>query len=453
MTTTSLHTYIAAAAKQHLAVSSFTPSKSVSIRSLMPPKNKSKVETATPRPARWRFRLGDRVLAKIDEDSWKPGTISQVEYQEEGWDSDRFVPYQILIDPETSKEEQNYSDEDNRVYVFAPRDHDDVVRAMEKRFKVGDRVLARMDNDDWRTGTVSKLDYREDGWHPHRVAPYQILLDSKCRFDKTYVFAPADNSFSVRSVPEFARDMRAPYLRLGKSGEWIVVDAERGCRNCLDEGELCSHHHVCKDGIRCPLYHFCGSLGRTKTRLLKKLERKKKQSQLEASKMCPNCNCPHEASTWSLDDVIDFVEGEKAREGGSSAGGKTNKRRRKRKKKKKKGRRKSRETFRDPCTHMKRDCKVQDGQKATTKRCVAPFQVQAGFMPCECECHKIAQKGRQAVIEKLREGMDFEPLFKEEFFVQHSDPHEVEELEAFKSSLQILPVHKSCGQKQTMDER
>jgi hypothetical protein len=53
---------------------------------------------------------------------------------------------------------------------------------------------------------------------------------------------------------------------------------------------------------------------------------------------------------------------------------------------------------------------------------------------CECDCHEIAALGRQAVVAKLQEGVDFSSLFQDDVF-EHANEHELAELAAFKRRL------------------
>lgn len=118
-----------------------------------------------------------------------------------------------------------------------------IVRA--KRFKVGDRILALTDEHLWLAGTITGLDYYEDGWAAEDVSPYQILLDSECRWEKRYVFAPKDGDSCVRRIPASAHDLPAN-----------PKDAKE--KRCLEAGSRCPHYHDCTDGLTCPKYHNCG---------------------------------------------------------------------------------------------------------------------------------------------------------------------------------------------------
>ena len=94
--------------------------------------------------------------------------------------------------------------------------------AKQKRFKLGDRVLAAFreystDPISWKPGTIVVLDYdrshieytpAEAADNSGHLAPYQICLDSTCSV-KRYVFAPHDTDDCVRALT----DSSAPELQ------------------------------------------------------------------------------------------------------------------------------------------------------------------------------------------------------------------------------------------------
>lgn len=61
------------------------------------------------------------------------------------------------------------------------------------RFAVGARVECNC--GEWKTGTVVKLWYKEPGWPPEKVVPYQVKIDNG-----PTIFAPADNDICIRGV-------------------------------------------------------------------------------------------------------------------------------------------------------------------------------------------------------------------------------------------------------------
>ena len=156
----------------------------------------------------------------------------------------------------------------------------------KKRFQVGDRVLAKLDSQGWHAGTISKHDYLEE--HFAAPVPYQILLDSACRHDKHYIYAPDDSDDVVRAIPE---DVTV-----------FPEDPPEEVKHCNDAAKQCPLHHECADGIMCPLYHFCGKQGRMKTRMRRRLERGPKHSEPALP------GSTH--ADLSLAELLEFVEGE-----------------------------------------------------------------------------------------------------------------------------------------------
>jgi hypothetical protein len=64
---------------------------------------------------------------------------------------------------------------------------------VELRFNVGAAVFCRVGPDNWESGTISQLWYREDKWPDGAFAPYQIVLD-----DGRAIFAPFDSDQVIR---------------------------------------------------------------------------------------------------------------------------------------------------------------------------------------------------------------------------------------------------------------
>jgi hypothetical protein len=61
------------------------------------------------------------------------------------------------------------------------------------RFAVGARVCCRTGQNEWSSGTVVKLWYREGAWPAWKTAPYQVKLD-----DGHLIFAPQDSDELIR---------------------------------------------------------------------------------------------------------------------------------------------------------------------------------------------------------------------------------------------------------------
>ena len=250
-------------------------------------------------------------------------------------------------------------------------------RNKEKRFKIGDRVIANMEV--WCAGTVTEIDYREDNWEPERVSAYQILLDSECRFEQHYIHAPEDIDEYVRPMP--------------KSTKALLYDSRKDIK-CCGAGVKCPHFHVCDDTIKCPKYHFCGKRGKIKTAMWKKLaerdasnERKaaeKKNNNNNNNTCCQDGNC-NDIREKSIDAILDFI------------GVNTDEKKQGRKKIKKKKKKK------------KKSSKIRKSEERQKK------DEQKHQQDCECaNCKAIAAQGRKAIIAMLRKGMDFSPLFKED---------------------------------------
>lgn len=142
----------------------------------------------------YRFSVGDKVEAFLEDHTWKPGKITMLNYTEPGVTA----AYQIKLK--------------DKSYVYAEDDGEDLVRARVQtestpsnvsqsampmfspyRFRRGDRVLANMGT--WTPGTVIKLNYVERTFPPGKVAPYQILLDNNTR-----VYAENDTDAEVRAL-------------------------------------------------------------------------------------------------------------------------------------------------------------------------------------------------------------------------------------------------------------
>ena len=379
---------------------------------------------APPPPKAKRFKVGDRVLAFIDEhvDDWRAGTISRLDHKGGSADDYEVSPYQIRLDPDPGCNKSNAASKGR--YVYAPGDDDSCVRALPedydppppkaKRFKVGDRVLASF-HDQWRAGTVSQLDYLEEGWGLEKLAPYQILLDSPCRFEEHYIFAPSDDDYCIRAFPESARDPR----------DLLATDQEHhhgmAGKRCVDAGDECPRYHECSDGLDCKMYHSCGKKGRQKTQLRRKLQERQREQPC-----CPDCDiddkCEHPGDpALSLEAVLAFVEG-----GAASPTA------RKKKKRRSKNRNKSAAAAAAAAAGG-----TQDQHPAHPRGA-----------PCDCDCHAIAAAGRKAVLAKLLEGVDFSPLFSTDAFeTADLDVEQEQTLASFETTLRL---HGSEGCPQDM---
>ena len=302
------------------------------------------------------------------------------------------------------------------------------------RFKPGDRVLARytIGGDGWHAGTVHTLNYSEPGWSRGRTVPYDIRLDSLCRFDNHFVSAPYDDDSCVRALEG------ASFSELEEKEDTCAPRCNRG-------GSECALYHVCGDCVQCPKFHFCGKEGRFKTRVWKKLAARKERR--DKCKKCQNGSCepspsPGEASSSSAGAVsATSVDGKKKRK----------KRKKKKKKKKRQGgvtESKEEELARmmsctteeeadDVNVNFDEHCENVELEHVGGDRC---------SRCCDCDCHEVAALGREAVVAKLQEGVDFSPLFQEDLFEDEmaDDVHELAELEGFKSRLVPSDLCRPC---------
>ena len=63
---------------------------------------------------------------------------------------------------------------------------------------------------------------------------------------------------------------------------------------------------------------------------------------------------------------------------------------------------------------------------------------------CDCDCHAIAAAGREAVLVKLEEGVDFSPLFRPDLFeTADMDAEQEQALDAFERTL--IRAHGWCA--------
>eukprot|EP00038_Savillea_parva_P011949 m.201243 g.201243 ORF g.201243 m.201243 type:complete len:327 (+) comp21362_c0_seq1:199-1179(+) len=304
-----------------------------------------------------------------------------------------------------------------------------------KRFKVGDRVLARVNG--WAPGTVTQLDYREDDWDAGKpTSPYQILLDARCRDGhEQYVHAPYDDDEVIRALPNHPQALSD------------ALDHEQV--TCTNTGKLCPLYHVCDDNIHCRSYHFCGKLGVTKTRLWKKLAQRQQQQrhnervQTIDTNLCSDCDngACEDRSELTIDAILAFVEGTGNDDTKQSSPHQSlacsHQRKPERPKKT------HRTTGRKTQTKNQHRSNNTHARKTTSPVSQPPLSTLAidngdgsdRDHKCTCDCHDIVQLGRTAVVAKLQEGVDFSSLFREDLF-EVMDEDQQCELEEFERRLQ-----------------
>ena len=153
-------------------------------------------------PMALRFPIGAPVHCRIGADGaeWATGTIVKHSHREPGWPVNRSVPYQVLLDADFARGERNA--------VWSPADVDECIRAA-LRFRIGDRVECRLNQDTWARGHVVAHFYRESKWPLTRYAPYQIQLDTIAGAggDPTLlmssgalIYAPEDDDACIRKA-------------------------------------------------------------------------------------------------------------------------------------------------------------------------------------------------------------------------------------------------------------
>lgn len=150
---------------------------------------------------RCRFDVGHRVLCKVNREPerWEAGVIIAHKFPYPQ-NPKIIMPYQIKLDIGQM--------------IFAPRDDDDCIKedvdrvgepmsaedarllqGGERRFKVGDRVVCKINPDPeiWEPGTVTKVDMTHPSNDQVQI-PYQVRLDE----NNALIFAPADSDDVIR---------------------------------------------------------------------------------------------------------------------------------------------------------------------------------------------------------------------------------------------------------------
>ena len=141
-----------------------------------------------------RFPVGAPVKCLVAGGAWATGRVVKHDHREA---DGAIQPYQIMIDAEHARGEQNA--------VWAPADIDECIRAA-LRFGVGDTVECCVNPDLglWVGGKVVAQFFRESKWPTGKYAPYQVLIDEF--FDETtgktltgaLIWAPEDTDACIR---------------------------------------------------------------------------------------------------------------------------------------------------------------------------------------------------------------------------------------------------------------
>ena len=144
-----------------------------------------------------RYPVGAPVECRVDTGHWATGKVVKLNHREPNWPVDHVVPYQVLLDTEHARGDQNA--------VWVPADVDECIRAA-LRFQV-DEVVECCINPElhiWARGTVVAHFYREAKWPKNQFAPYQVRLesfydeDSGKTLEGSLIWAPQDSDACIR---------------------------------------------------------------------------------------------------------------------------------------------------------------------------------------------------------------------------------------------------------------
>ena len=102
------------------------------------------------------------------------------------------------------------------------------------RFAVGDRVSCKTSRTQWQSGTIVKLQYREEHWQPGQTVPYQIELDSGVA-----IYAPQDSECLIRAenctTQDIGRSVEIHVCQAGPcrraGGEAVLLEIEELARS------------------------------------------------------------------------------------------------------------------------------------------------------------------------------------------------------------------------------
>eukprot|EP00038_Savillea_parva_P026401 m.53855 g.53855 ORF g.53855 m.53855 type:complete len:553 (+) comp7488_c0_seq3:47-1705(+) len=139
-----------------------------------------------------RFNVGDKVSARVSPTKWADAIVLSTHFSHPNMPAGMTAPYQLQV-------------EETGDLMIAPHDVPEIVCergsdnkptvSTERRFKVGDRVEARvsMVPAKWLPAVVESVNYREPNFPPGAMAPYRLRLDNGQK-----IFAPHDVDEVVR---------------------------------------------------------------------------------------------------------------------------------------------------------------------------------------------------------------------------------------------------------------
>ena len=88
-----------------------------------------------------RFDVGAAVQCCVGEDRWVSGTVVAHYYREPDWPIQLLAPYRVLLDGRVE------GHPDKEVYLWAPLDADDCIKALEEGAIVGEQIAAELLSD------------------------------------------------------------------------------------------------------------------------------------------------------------------------------------------------------------------------------------------------------------------------------------------------------------------
>ena len=159
--------------------------------------DKDFIRLSDSQPMQVEFNVGSRVecLLEIeggddDETKWFPGTIIERHLE---WYNDPFNQPPYIIKYDYGRERPFWGPPDH-IRASNVRKN---VKGKTLRFDVGERVECHVGDDNWETGEVVKLWYREDdSFEDAYFVPYQVLLDDT----GDLIFAPTDEDSCIRKT-------------------------------------------------------------------------------------------------------------------------------------------------------------------------------------------------------------------------------------------------------------
>ena len=169
-------------------------------------------------PMKLTFNVGARVECLLDleqgdttdNEKWFPGTVLET-HEDFQLDPINNPPYMIKYD--YGRERPFWGPAKSiRASKVIKKGKDEVLR-----FSLGDRVDCMVGDEEWLSGQVVRLWYREDTFEDGYVVPYQVLLDAG-----NLIFAPTDEDYCIRkSRPKPLRFCVGEFVECKVDGDWV----------------------------------------------------------------------------------------------------------------------------------------------------------------------------------------------------------------------------------------